>query len=161
MSLGSQALSASGPGPSRPLRARRTAPERAPSERHRSAITTRPQPCRASNTCAHKGGGKLRHARGGDGEPPSCLGNGFWPGARWLRTCRWPSPTRAKEYRLVRSRTKTLVPPSVGPSHCPSRGGCGDEGSVAARPCTGRARHGGAHGRAQVRTRANAYRLKR
>ena len=57
---------ASGPGPSRPFRARRTAPERTPSERRRSAITTRPQACRASNTCSHKGGGSERHGRQGD-----------------------------------------------------------------------------------------------
>ena len=40
-------------------------------------------------------------------------------------------------------------------AHSPSRGGCGDEAWVTARPCTGRARRGGAHGRAQVRTRVN------
>ena len=87
MSLGSQTLSASGPGPSRPLRARRTAPERAPSERHRSAITTRPQPCRASNTCSHKAGGSERHGRRGAGLSTSCVFLRMKPGARWLRTC--------------------------------------------------------------------------
>ena len=56
---------ASGHGPSRPFRARRTARERTPSARRRSAITTRPQPCRESNTCSHKAGGSERHGRGG------------------------------------------------------------------------------------------------
>ena len=78
---------ASGPGPSRPFFARRTAPERAPSERHRSAITTRPQACRASNTCAHKGGGSERHGRQGAGLSTSCVCFFVRPGARWLRTC--------------------------------------------------------------------------
>ena len=40
-----------------------TARERTPSARHCSATTTRPQACRESNTCAHKGGGSERHGR--------------------------------------------------------------------------------------------------
>ena len=56
---------ASGHGPSRPFRARRTARERTPSARRHSAITTRPQACRESNTCSHKAGGSERHGRQG------------------------------------------------------------------------------------------------
>ena len=70
---------ASGHGPSRPFRARRTARERTPSARRRSAITTRPQPCRESNTCSHKAGGSGRHGRRGAFD--ATLGRSNWDGS--------------------------------------------------------------------------------
>ena len=74
-----------------------TAHERTPSARRRSAITTRPQACRESNTCAHKGGGSERHGRQGAACPT-------W--RRWLH----PASPRSSSDGVDRSSVDVLEP---------------------------------------------------
>ena len=103
------------PGPRRPFRARRSRFERAPRERRRSAITTRPQVRRAADTYTHGGGGSKRLGRRGAGDGPSCVGNGFWPVAWRLRTCREPIPTCPKRVETCPSSNSGSGSPSRRP----------------------------------------------